>query len=67
MGVAAMAANMALPTSVAMQLLLAWAAFTLIAIAAMVVTVTVTRSTSTTQGQGLAAVTLLLAATPIRL
>jgi hypothetical protein len=65
MGVAAMAANMALPTSVAMQLLLAWAVFTLIAIAAMVVTVT--RSTSTTQGQGLAAVALLLAATPIRL
>ena len=42
--------------------------FTLIAIAAMVaVTVTVTGSTSTTQGQGLAAATLLLAATPIRL
>ena len=59
-----MAVNMALPTSVAMQLLLAWAVFTLIAIAAMAVTVT--RSTSTTQGQGLAAVTLL-AATPIRL
>jgi len=65
MGVAAMAANMAPPTSVAMRLLLAWAVFTLVAIAAMVVTVT--RSTGTTQGQGLAAVTLLLAATPIRL